>query len=84
MEIQADYSVADNIGVMTNFMSAKGGDVSYDNEDLGKGNYLEAAIGYYKPIEKYSVFEIYGGVCGGNQHHQAYLYLEAAKNAVTN
>lgn len=65
-------------------MSAKGGDVSDDNEDWGKGNYLEAALGYYKPIGKCSVFEIYGGGGGGNQHHQAYLYLEAAKNAVAN
>jgi hypothetical protein len=69
VEVQAAYSITDNIGVMTNFISAKGGDVSDDNEDWGKGNYLEGAIGYYKPIEKYSVLEIYGGVGGGNQNH---------------
>jgi hypothetical protein len=69
--VQAAYSVAGNIGVMTNFMSAKGGYISDDNEDWGKGNYLGAAIGYYKLIEKYCVFEIYGGVGGCSHHHQA-------------
>jgi hypothetical protein len=68
-ELQAAYSVTDHIGIMANFMSAKGGNIS-DNEDWGKGNYLDAAIGYFKPIKEFSVFEIYGGIGGSNQRHQ--------------
>ncbi|HEY5122708.1 MAG TPA: hypothetical protein VIK14_03125 [Ignavibacteria bacterium] len=68
-EVQAAYSLTKNIGIMTNFMSAKGGHVS-DSTNWGKGSYFEGAIGYYKPLGKYSVFEIYGGLGGGNQHHQ--------------
>lgn len=68
-EIQAAYSVTDHIGIMANFMSAKGGNMSY-NTDWGKGNYLDAAIGYFKPVKEFSVFEIYGGIGGSNQRHQ--------------
>jgi hypothetical protein len=68
-ELQAAYSVTDHIGIMANFMSAKGGNIS-DNEDSGKGNYFDAAIGYFKPIKKSGVFEIYGGIGGSNQRHQ--------------
>jgi hypothetical protein len=70
MEIQMAYSVTDKIGVMTNFMSVKGG--SYFNKGYGKGNYLEGALGYFKPIKEWGVFEIYGGFGGGKQHHKYY------------
>ena len=68
LEVQGAYSVTGNFGVMTNFMSAKGIDNS--EESWAKGNYLDAAIGYYKPLHKSGVFEIYGGVGGSKQHHQ--------------
>lgn len=68
LEVQAAYSATDKIGIMTDFMSAKGGDFS--NKNYGKGNYLEGAIGYYKPIKSEGVFEIYGGLGGGNEHHE--------------
>jgi hypothetical protein len=67
-EIQAAYSVTRNFAVMTNFMSAKGIDNTSDS--WGKGNYLDGAIGYYKPFGKSGVFEIYGGLGGSNQQHQ--------------
>lgn len=67
-EVQAAYSITEKFGVMTNFMSAKGGDVS-NNDDWANGNYFDGAIGYYKPIERSGVFEIYGGLGGSNQHH---------------
>jgi hypothetical protein len=79
IEVQAAYSVTDNIGIMANFMSAKGGDVS-DNKNWAKGNYLDGAIGYYKPINKYGVFEIYGGFGGSNQHHH---YMNTNYNSGT-
>jgi hypothetical protein len=68
-EVQAAYSFPQNIGIMANFMSAKGGQVT-DSTNWAKGNYFEGAIGYYKPIGKFGVFEMYGGLGGSNQHHQ--------------
>lgn len=68
LEIQTAYSVTDNIGVMADFMSASGGDISSKN--YGKGNYFEGAIGYYRPTGKYGVIEIYTGLGGSNQHHE--------------
>jgi hypothetical protein len=70
-EVQAAYSVTKNIGIMSDFMSAKGGEIS-DNEDWAKGNYIDGAIGYYKPINKYGVFEIYAGL-GESSQHQHYM-----------
>jgi hypothetical protein len=76
-EIQAAYSVSDHVGVMANFMSAHGGTAS-STEDHGQGYYFDGALGYYKPINKYGVFEVYGGLGTSNQHH---LYV--ADNATS-
>ena len=67
-EVQAAYSISDKIGIMTDFMSARGGTVSDNN--WGSGYYFDGAIGYYKPLARSVVFEIYGGAGGSNQHHQ--------------
>lgn len=80
-EVQAAYSVSDKIGIMTDFMSAKGGTVSDNN--WGKGYYFDGAIGYYKPLGRSGVFEIYGGAGGGNQHHQ-YVVSNYSNGTVTN
>jgi hypothetical protein len=68
IEIQSAYAVSDRIGIMADFMSAYGG--NDNNTNCGKGTYFEGAIGYYKPIGKYAVFEIYGGLGRSNQHHE--------------
>jgi hypothetical protein len=68
IEVQTAYSVTDKIGIMANFMSAKGGDVS--NHNYGSGNYFEGAVGYYKPVGRFGVFETYGGLGFSNQHHE--------------
>jgi hypothetical protein len=68
LEFQGAYSLTGNLGVMTNFMSAKG--VENSEESWAKGTYLDVAAGYYKPLLKSGVFEIYGGVGGSKQHHQ--------------
>jgi hypothetical protein len=68
LEIQGAYSVTGNLGIMTNFMSAKG--IENSQESWAKGNYLDAAVGYYKPLRKSGVYEIYGGIGGSRQHHQ--------------
>jgi hypothetical protein len=67
-EIQAAYSITNHFGVMANFISAK--DLENDTYSWGKGNYFEGAVGYFKPIGKSKVFEIYGGVGGCKQNHQ--------------
>lgn len=69
-EIQTAYSASNNIGLMANFMSAKGDNDS--RKSSAKGYCLEGAIGYYKPFAEFAVFEIYGGYGGGNQHHTYY------------
>jgi len=68
LEVQGAYSVTGNFGIMTNFMAAKG--IENSAESWAKGTYLDAAIGYYEPLLKSGVFEIYGGVGGSKQHHQ--------------
>jgi len=77
-EVQTAYSVTDKIGVMANVMTAKGANSSSNNS--AKGNFLEAAIGYYKPVQKAGVFEVYGGFGGGNQHH---VYADSGTSALS-
>lgn len=67
-EVQTAYSVTKNIALMSNFMLAKGGTLSQNN--WGKGHYIDGAIGYYNPLNKFAVFEIYGGFGTSKQHHQ--------------
>jgi hypothetical protein len=69
IEVQGSYSLPYNIGLMANYLHGRGGDFS--NNDYGKGNYFEGALGYYKPFKEFEgVFEIYGGIGSGNQHHE--------------
>jgi len=68
INIQAAFSLTDKIGIMADFMSAKGGNLSDHN--YGKGNYFDGAVGYFKPLDKYGVFEIYGGIGRGDQYHE--------------
>lgn len=68
IEIQTAYSVTDRIGIMADFMTAKGGNLTGHN--YGSGNYFEGAAGYYKPVGKFGVFETYGGLGFSNQHHE--------------
>jgi hypothetical protein len=67
-ELQGAYSVTNHIGIISNFMYAKAGEVSERN--YGKGTYFEGAIGYFEPIGGIGVFEIYGGYGIGKQHHE--------------
>lgn len=67
-EAQLAGSPARHLGIMGSFMYAHGGNVSGNN--YGNGFSLEAATGYYKPIRKYAVFEIYGGAGYCIQHHE--------------
>ena len=68
IEVQSAYSLSKQIGIMANYMHAWGGNVS--EKDYGRGYYIDGAIGYFKPVGKYGVFEIYGGFGGSGQHHE--------------
>ncbi len=80
-ELQSAYAITNHIGVMLNYMSAKGGSES-PGSNFGKGNYYETAVGYYKPINKQFVFEIYGGGGISSQHHQ-YINTYIGGNSYT-
>ena len=66
-DVQVAYSITNNIAVMANAMVAEGGEKS--SADWGRGKYIDAAIGYYKPFCNYWVFEIFTGFGNGKQHH---------------
>ena len=64
-EVQFAYSITDHIGIMANL--AKGFD-AYDY-DWGGGYYHEGGIGYFSPMTRRSIFEVYGGFGDGNTKH---------------
>lgn len=68
IEVQSAYSLSKQVGIMANYMHSWGGIIS--DKDYGKGYYIDGAIGYFKPVGKYGVFEIYGGFGGSGQHHE--------------
>lgn len=68
LEVQGAYSITNHLAVMSNFMYGYGGDKKKYN--YGRGRYLDAAIGYYKPFGRSKVFELYGGLGGCSQFHQ--------------
>jgi hypothetical protein len=72
VDFQGSYAINDKIGVMANFMSANGGSDSGQDPNWAKGTYVDAAVGYYKPLGSVGVFEIYGGYGASSQHHQYY------------
>ncbi|MDD4994163.1 MAG: hypothetical protein PHR83_18235 [Paludibacter sp.] len=68
VELQAAYSPVKNFAVMANYLTSS---IHYNSPgDYGNQNYIEGGLGYYKPISKTAVFEIYGGYGSGNEHHQ--------------
>jgi hypothetical protein len=67
-EVQAAYAVTNQLAVMSTVMRAKGGVKEDDN--WGEGHYYDAAVGYYKPLGKNGVFELFGGFGRGHQHHE--------------
>jgi len=67
-EMQSAMALTDNLGFAVNYMHSKDGKLAED--DFNKGNYIEAAIGYFHQVNKNGVFEIYGGLGTGGQHHQ--------------
>ena len=72
IDVQAALALTDHIAVMTNYMSSKYDD--FDPNDVSKHNYFEGAAGYFKPFNRFwvfdCVFEVYGGFGSCSQHHE--------------
>jgi hypothetical protein len=68
VDFQGAYAITDNIAVMSNYMKAKAGNKT--EESWGEGRYFESAVGYYKPVFKKAVVEVYGGAGFSNQYHE--------------
>ena len=91
-DVQMAYSVSKNIGIMVNSFFAGSKEQVPDNllysndthEESGKGSYIEAAAGYYKPLgeQKVWIFETYAGAGTGGENH-AYANSETAKLHLT-
>lgn len=64
-EIQGAYSITNSLAIMVNGMYA----YEYTSEDYGFGHYLDAAVGYYKPLNKHFVVEVFGGLGACKQYH---------------
>ncbi len=60
IEIQGAYAATEKLGLMANFMSARGGGKS--EKDYANGYYFEGAAGYYKAFNQYAIFEVFGGL----------------------
>jgi hypothetical protein len=77
-DIQMAYSASKNIGIMVNtFFAGKTEAVQNDyssaatHQESGKGSYIEAGAGYYKPFgeQKVWIFETYAGAGIGGETH---------------
>lgn len=76
VQVQSAYAVGKNVGVLLNFMTmGESNNTSYNNQNVkekGRGTYVEAAAGYFKPFSNIKfVFETYGGIGAGmiNNHY---------------
>ncbi len=67
-EVQSAFAAGNNLGIMVNLIAAK--DLENDYHNWGRGSYLEAGPGYFKPLGRSWAFEFYGGAGLGMQSHQ--------------
>jgi hypothetical protein len=75
-EVQGAYSITNHVAVAVSAMSTSGGSVNYD---YGKGIYIDAAVGYYRPFYNRFIFEAFGGFGISEQKHEfaeGYSYNE--------
>lgn len=72
-DVQGSYAITDRFAVMSGLQLAWGGTKS-DTSEWGEGYLFDAAFGYYKPLNKYLIFEVYGGLRHGFQRH---YYLQS-------
>ena len=67
-DIGVAYSAGSHVAVMADVNWIRG--TWSDNNDYSRSGYAEFAVGYFTKIDKYGVFEIYGGLGRNGQHHQ--------------
>lgn len=67
-DFQAAYSCTDKFAVVLNYMGAWGG--NRDDKNWGRGDYVDAGIGYFKPLNDFCIFETFGGLGGSYQYHE--------------
>lgn len=72
-EIQAAYAITDNIAVSAAGLYHESGTKS-SNTNYTQHKYFEGAVGYYKPINDFFLWEIYAGYGHNNQYHEYYDY----------
>lgn len=68
IEVESAWAFSDKAAIMADFMSSWGGNKDFRN--YGYGNSFNAGIGWFKPLNKYTVFEFYGGLGGASMHHE--------------
>jgi hypothetical protein len=78
--VQCAYSITNHIGLMANYQ--------FTNFDYPQGykkeSYFEGAVGYFNPIARHSVFEIYGGYGISNRlNHYESLYYKNDKHTTS-
>lgn len=76
IDVQTAMSLTDHIGIMANYMHSKYYPDDIEDNNLINYNYFEGAAGYFKPFEKFWIFEIYGGIGSASQHHEYYAWPE--------
>ncbi len=79
-DLQSAYAVGKHLGLQCNFLYAGENDEDYGS---GNGTYIEAAMGYFKPLNNNRwVFETYAGLGTGIVHNK-YEMQASATTGVT-
>ena len=77
-EVQTAYSITNHLGIMANYQKTRIG--SLEKEDYMSGRNYDIGLGYFRPIGKDAVFEVYSGYGRNKQHH---AYSTSNYNSVT-
>lgn len=75
-DVQTAISLTGNFAVMANYMSSNYSFKDPGDENVAKLNNFEGAAGYFKPFSRFWVFEIFGGLGAGSEHHEYYAFPE--------
>lgn len=68
-EFQGGYSFLHHMALTAAFMGGGNDNSKSSVTDNSKMRYLEGALGYYNKFSRTGVFELYGGMGRGSQHH---------------
>jgi hypothetical protein len=68
-DIQAAFAITDHFALISDYMISNGGNKFENNAKL---RYFEGAVGYFKPFDRFMVFEVFGGFGKCSQEHAYY------------